>query len=197
METTPPLYKILMFLLKAFTIKPTITALSKEIGLSRVGTWKLLKRMEAENLVSLSPVGEGKTSTITIGLKWENPLLEKILALAMAEEAISLQRWRTNFGELEAKTDFILIYGSILSSPKEANDIDLLGVTQNFREVEGVINKAQKTQIKNIHAINFTPSEFKVELEKPNKAFLDAILRGVILFGQEKFVQFIKGISRK
>ena len=39
--------------------------------------------------------------------------------------------------------------------------------------------------------INFTSSEFKNEIQE-NKAFKDAIKNGIILFGQEKFVKFMK-----
>ena len=53
----------------------------------------------------------------------------------------------------------------------------------------------QKTQIKKIHALNFTEAEFKQELQKLNKAFIDAIKKGIILFGQEKFIKFLKSIK--
>lgn len=35
------------------------------------------------------------------------------------------------------------------------------------------------------------------EVEKPNKAFIDAVRKGVVLFGQEKFINFIKGVTKK
>ena len=91
------------------------------------------------------------------------------------------------------------MYGSIIHSPKEANDIDILGVTNKnkFFEIGESIKKIQKTQIKKIHTLNFTPAEFKDEIEKPNKVFIDAIKKGIILFGQEKFIKFIRGIPRR
>ena len=198
METTKPNIKILKTLLKEITINPTITFLAKEIGMSRVGTWKILKKLEAEKLIILSPIGKGKTSTNSISLNWENPIVEKTLSLALTQDAIKNQRWLSNFAELEDKVDFLLIYGSIIHSPKEANDIDMLGITnKGFLEIGESIKKIQKTQIKKIHSLNFTPSEFKKELKKQNKAFIDAIRKGIILFGQEKFIKFIKGVSRR
>lgn len=199
METDKPNAKILKILLKDLTIKPTITALSKKIGMSRVGTWKVLKKLEREKLVILSPIGAGKTSAYGISLNWNSPLTEKNLSLALAEEAVKYQRWISNFTELENKTDFLIIYGSMIHSAKDANDIDILGVTakNKFLEVEESIRKIQKTQIRKIHAMNFTQAEFKQELEKPNKVFIDAVQKGIVLFGQEKFIKFIKNTARK
>jgi len=199
METLKPNTKILKILLKELAIKPTITFLAKEINMSRVGTWKILKKLETEKLVILSPIGTGKTSTFSISLNWENPIVEKSLSLALTEDAIKNQRWLSNFAELEDKVDFLLIYGSIIHSPKEANDIDILGVANKnkFLKLEESMRKIQKTQIKKIHALNFTLEEFKGELEKPNKIFIDAIKNGIILFGQEKFIKFIRGVQIK
>ena len=200
MERKKPGPKILKILLKDFKIIPTITSLSKEAGISRVGIWKLLKRMQSEKLIKLSKIGTGKTSTYNIRLNWTNPLLDRTLALYLAEDALKNQRWASNFAELENKVDFLILYGSIINSPKEANDIDIIGVISNknkFLEIEEAILNIQKTQIKKIHAINFTPAEFKQELEKPNKAFVDAIKKGIILFGQENFIKFIKDVAKK
>lgn len=192
--------KILKILLKDFTINPTITSLAKEIGLSRVGAWKRIKKMQSEKLIALSKIGSGKTSTYSISLNLDNPLVEKNLALSLTEDALKNQRWMSNFAELENKVEFLLLYGSIIISPQEANDIDILGVVSNknrFTEIEESIKNMQKTQIKKIHAINFTPAEFRQEFEKPNKVFIDAIKKGVILFGQEKFIKFVRSIIKK
>lgn len=199
METDKPGTKILKLLLKDFTIKPTITAVAKEIGMSRVGIWKVLKKLETEKLIVLSPIGAGKTSAYRISLNWDNPLTEKNLVIALTEDALKNQMWLSNFAELESKVDFLIIYGSIIHSPKEANDIDILGVISKnkFLEIEESIKKIQKTQIRKIHALSFTQAEFKQELEKPNKVFIDAIKKGIILFGQEKFIKFIRSITKK
>jgi len=191
--------KILEILLKEFGTKPTITSLAKEIGMSRVGTWKLLKRLKKDKLVILSPIGTGKTSAYIVSLNWENPLLDKNLSLILTESAIKNQKWISNFAELEKKVDFLILYGSIVLLPKEARDIDILGVTNKnkFLKIEKIINKMQKTQIKKIHSLNFTREEFKNELEKPNKVFIDAIKKGIILFGQENFIKFMKRLSAR
>ena|SRR3989344_1461841 len=198
MEIVKPNIRILKVLLKDISIKHTITSMSKEVGLTRVGAWKVLKKLEEEKLIILSPVGTGKTSAYNINLNWNNPILEKMLVLALTEEALKNQRWMGNFSELENKVYFLIIYGSIIRSPKEASDIDILGVIRknNFIKIEESIKKIQKIQAKKIHALNFTETEFKQELEKPNKVFINAIKKGIVLFGQERFIKFIRGIRR-
>ena len=200
METDKPSTQILKTLLKDFTIKPTVTSLAKKVGMSRVGTWKVLKKIQSEKLIILSSIGTGKTSAYNILLNWGNPIVEKTLALALTKDALKNQRWCNNFAELEEKVDFLIIYGSILNSPNDANDIDILGAVSNkkkFIEIEETVAKIQKTQHKKIHALNFAQTELRQELERPNKAFIDAIKKGVILFGQENFIEFIRGVSKK
>ncbi len=191
--------EILKILLKDLAIKPTVTSLAKEIGLSRVGTWKLLKRMRAEKLIFLSKIGSGKTSVYSAGLNWSNPLVEKTLAVSLTEDALRNQRWMNNFAGLEGKVDFLILYGSIINSPSDANDIDILGIASGknkFVKIEESVRNAQKTQVKKLHSINFMPAEFLQELRKPNMAFVDAVKKGVVLFGQENFVKFMRRMAK-
>jgi len=191
--------KILKILLKQFSTNWIITSLANELNMSRVGIWKVLKKLEKEKLIILTPIGQGKTNTLNINLNWENIILEKKLSLILTEEALKQQRWLSNFKELEDITEFTIIYGSVLYSPKEANDIDILEVVSNgkdFLKIEKEIQKTQKTQIKKIHSESFTYSEFKDEIKKPNKIFIDALKKGVILFGQEKFIKFVEDIQK-
>lgn len=190
--------RVLLHLLKDFSSTHTITTLAKELGLSRVGIWKILKKLKEGKYVSLKSVGKGKTSTSIVKINWENPLVEKTLSLYLTEEAIKQRRWQVNFTELEKVVDFSILYGSILHSSQESGDIDILGIVpkKSFVKVQIAIDKAQKTQFKKIHAINFTESEFKTELQKANKAFTDAVKKGVILFGQESFVKFMREITK-
>ena len=186
--------RIMLVLLKALIVKYTATSLSKELKMSRWGIWKILKKLESEELITIESLGTGKTSTRTIKLNWNNVLTEKVLALYLAQEALKYKRWRFNFEKLEKEVEFLILFGSILQSPKQANDIDILGVTKENKigKIGNIVLKIQQTQNKKIHSINFTKKELKQELKERNKAFIDAIKEGIVLFGQEKFVRFMK-----
>ena len=186
----------ILLLFKDFSAMHTVTSISKELGLSRVGAWKTLKNLQANKFVILKAVGTGKTSTYTVKLNWDNILVEKSLALYLTEEAVKQRRWRFDFAELENITSFLILYGSILHSPKQAKDIDIVVISKNknLSNVYHAVANEQISQSKKIHMIDFTESGFKQELMKPNKAFIDAVKKGVILFGQENFINLIKSI---
>lgn len=200
METDKTRAKLLIIILKNISTKQTITSLAEETKMSRPGIWKLLKKLKKDELIEIEQIGKGKTSMQIIKLNWKNILLERTLILYLTQEAVNYERWRVNFSELEKYADFLILYGSILHSPKEANDIDIIGVVskkKNFSGINEIISKIQRTQLKKLHSLNFTNVEFKEELRKPNKAFVDAIKKGIILFGQEKFIKFMRGFSHE
>ena len=191
--------RILSVLARGIFQSQTATILAKELKMSRWGIWKILKELEKEGLINLVPLGSGKTSTHLIRLNWKNDLLEKTLSLIFAQEAAEYGRWKFVFSELEPYADFLILYGSILHSPKEANDIDIISIIsnkKNFLKIDDILKEKQITQSKRIHDIIFSSREFKYELQKPNKAFIDAIKKGVVLFGQEKFIKFIKEMQK-
>ena len=184
-------------LLKDFG-RHTATSLSKQLKISRWGVWKILKNLEESQLILLESLGNGKTSTNEIKLNWTNLLVEKNLSVYLTQEALEYKKWRFNFERLEREVEFFILFGSILNSPKEANDIDVLAIVKKSKlvKVGEILLQIQRSQNKKIHSINLTRKEFDKELKKNNRAYLDAIKKGVVLFGQEAFVKFIKELRK-
>jgi len=108
-------------------------------------------------------------------------------------------RWQNTFKPIGDLTDFTILFGSILHSQKEANDIDLLCIAEKekFVGLERSLHEIQKAELKKIHAVQFTPNEFKNELKNRNPAFIDAIRKGVVLFGHERFISFMNALNAK
>ena len=192
--------KIMKVLLKEFYLTHTVSSLAQKLAMSRVGIWKILKKLESSKLIVLSSIGNGKTSAYLVKLNWDNILVEKKLAFLLSEDAIKQERWRFNFAELEKHVGFLLLFGSILHSPKEAGDIDIFAVADNrkeFKTIDEIMIKIQEAQSKKIHFIDLTESEFEQELNNKNKAYIDALAKGVILYGQENFISLIKRLQTK
>ena len=187
--------RTIVHLFKDFTTIHTITSIAKELNLSRVGIWKIIAELTTIKYITAKKLGTGKTSTEIIQLQW-NPILERAMALYLTEEAWVQSRWCNTFKEYEKNADFLIIYGSILHNPKQADDIDILGISKNFDKIDTITNKTQQTQIKKIHSIWFTEKELEIELKKPNKAMIDAVKTGIVLFGIDNYIKFMKKNQR-
>jgi len=185
--------KILKILVKEPFFEHTATSLSFSLGITRQGLWKTLNNLSKDKLISLKSIANINRSAVKIDLEFKNLLTLKTLSLILTKEALNNERWRFELAELEKYSYFIILFGSILTSPKEARDIDILAVLdkKNFKAIDEIKNKIQKTQSKEIHLIDLTKEEFKDELKKQNKAYIDALKKGIILFGQDNFIKFI------
>lgn len=53
--------------------------------------------MQADSLVLISSVGKGKTSTGIVGINWDNPVVDKMLALVLVEQVARNKRWVSSF----------------------------------------------------------------------------------------------------
>ena len=187
----------LFFLLKNPFEIHTATSMANNLEITRPGMWKILNKLSNEGLINLEGVSKTKTSTIIIKLNHSNQITEKMLSLILTKEALKQQRWMANFKDLENNVHFLILFGSILNKPKEAEDIGILVITdkKSFKAIEEITLKIQKTLLKKIHFIDLTKEEFYQELKKQNKAYIDAIKKGVVLYGQDSFVQFMKDLQ--
>ena len=190
--------RVLIILLKEPFATHTATSIAKSLNITRQGIWKTLNKLSENKLINLESVGNTKTSTATMKLNWINPVTEKTLSLILTKEYLKQQRWRVNFAELENNVKFLILFGSILNNPKEANDIDILAVVnkKKFKAIEEIIVNAQQTQLKKIHLVDLTEIEFSQELKKTNKAYIDIVKKGVILYGQDNFIQFMRYLQK-
>jgi len=190
--------QILKDLLKEPFARHSATSLASTLGITRQGLWKSLIKLSKQKLINIENINNKKTSVAIIKLNWSYPLTEKTLSLIITKESFQYERWADNFKELKEHVNFLFLFGSILHSPKTAKDIDILAVVDdksNFKKIDEAAQKIQISQTKKIHLIDLTENEFKNELKKSNKAYLDAIKKGVVLHGSEKFIQFIKEVN--
>ena len=188
-----------MMLHKEPFVRPTATSLAKALNITRQGLWKSLNKLVESKLVILEPVGNTKKSAVTINLQWKNPITIKTLSLLLTRESSEYERWRANFAELENYESFTILFGSIIHSSKEAGDIDILTIVidkNSFKPIGEAVSRMQKTQAKRIHLIDLTEEEFKEELKKQNKAYIDALKKGIVLFGQDNYIKFIEKITK-
>lgn len=189
---------VMLALLKEPLETHTATSLAKSLGMTRQGLWKVIHKLTGEKLVTVKVIGQARNSITTIHLNWPNPVTEKALSLLLTKESVNRERWMVNFAELGKHATFLILFGSILHSPRDAQDIDIIAVVskKGFKVLEEALAKVQQTQLKKIHLIDVTKEEFSHELKSNNNAYAGAVKKGIVLSGQENFIYFMKEFQR-
>ena len=165
-------------------------SLSKIIGISHAGMFKLLKKLEKEGVLISKIIGKARIYSIN----FENSLAIKRAEFALMLEAHQKTKWIEEFKALKFETKSTVLFGSITRNEKEAKDIDLLVIADKnkFKGIRQIISDKNKITIKRIHLILQNEEDFKNDLKNKNKAIIEIIKTGIVLFGQEEFVKILK-----
>ena len=185
--------KALLLLFKDFTIYYNANSLSKELGISRIGAMKLLRKLQKEELVISKKIGK----SIIYKPNIKNDYVDHLIAFLLAEEAHNFKRWKEEFKELFVNSRVVLFYGSASKDYTKARDIDIMIIrkTGESGEIHKIISKKQQLLPKKIHAIDLTPEEFIGNVIKKQIAMVDIVKTAIVLYGYDKYVELIKNVA--
>ena len=163
--------------------------LSKLVGISHPGMFKILKNLEKENILKSIKIG----NTRVYSIDYTNPISIRMLETILTIEANEYKRWLEEFKSLGPFIDFAILFGSILKDENTARDIDLHIVSdkKNYIEINRLIGERNKLSNKKVHLIFQTPIEFKKDLTDNNKVIIEIIKKGIVLLGQSQFIKLI------
>ena len=168
-------------------------SLSKEIGITQVGTMKLLKRFEKNNILLSKRIGKSIVYKINI----EEEFVQKLIAFALINEAGKYQRWRDEFKSLYKKDRILLFYGSASRNYSNAKDIDIFIVVnkKEFHEVSKNLEKIQNILPKKIHAIKATKEDLVKNIKENNKSMAEILKTAIVLYGYDKYMEVVNGFA--
>ncbi|PIN81876.1 hypothetical protein COV11_00790 [Candidatus Woesearchaeota archaeon CG10_big_fil_rev_8_21_14_0_10_30_7] len=183
--------KILLVLFKDFSTQYNARSISKQVNMTHEGAFKALKNLEKKGFVISKSFGKATMYKMKYG-----PLTKKNLELLLLEESeLNYARWVDevkNFNE----SSILVLFGSVLES-KEYKDVDLLVVVSKER-YDALIKKIDgknKLLLKKIHPIIQTINDLKNNIIKKDPVIIDAIKNGIVLKGQEKFVEVLSNVT--
>lgn len=164
--------------------------ISKKIGMSHAGAFKILEALKKKEIVISKKVG--KANIYSLNLK--DKIAEKSIEIALTLESRNYLKWVEEFRKIGEKSSFIILFGSILRNEKEAKDIDLLIVLnmEKLKEIEKEIERKKNILIKPLHALYQTPEEFIKSMHSKNKVSLEILKTGIVLYGQERVIDILK-----
>ena len=192
-ELTKKEQEALLIIYKDISNFYNANSLSKELKITQVGTMKLLKRFEKNNILLSKRIGKSIVYKINI----EEEFVQKLIAFALINEAGKYQRWKDEFKSLNEKDRILLFYGSASRNYSDAKDIDIFIVInkKDFHEVSKKLEKIQSILPKKLHAIKATKEDLIKNIKENNKSMTEILKTAIVLYGYDKYMEVVNGFT--
>jgi predicted nucleotidyltransferase len=183
---------VLLTIFKSPEIDFNSNNLSKVVGISSMGTLKILKKLESSEILVSKKIGNMSIYSIN----WKNIYaIEYIGFLLKKEEQISqayIKRWISELKKVK-EAEIIILFGSVLKQGENSKDIDVLFIIKenNLKNLIKKISEIDNINEKIIHPIYQNIEDLKKNIKKRDKVILNAI-KGIVILGHNKFVKLIK-----
>lgn len=183
--------RIMRFLLRNHA-KPgfNINTIAKTLQISVGSAFKILKDMEQKGITSVERLGNACFYSLNLA----NEEAAKTCELLLLEEKRNL----TGYARLYAediqkfyKAELIVLFGSVLRK-KEFNDVDVLFVTGEAREVSQFCLEISKARTKPVIPLILKNEDAIRELREGKEVMQTIIKEGIVLRGESVFVEIIK-----
>lgn len=188
--------KIIRFL-SSSTRDYSINEMSKICKITPNGTYKILKKMEENNIVKPKNIANIKSYK----LNFEDEKTKKILEIALMPEKIDKKiRARINdFKQLEKETLACIIFGSYTDPKRKPNDLDVLFILEKkrYNKYKDLLNKIREITPIKIHDVVQTMEDFEKNIIIQDKIIKEALFRGIVFWGFETISEVIKNVNKR
>lgn len=183
--------KIVRFLLRNVEkIGWNINQIARSIKISAGSSFKILKNLEKNKIVSAQRVGNAVYYVLNLG----NPETEKLCELLLLEEKRQLKGYAKLYaGSLQDfdKASMIILFGSVLTQ-KEFNDVDVLFVTSKIKDVSDFCLDISKVRTKPVVPLILKKKDLIRGLKNRKDVLISIIKKGVVLKGESVFLEVIR-----
>jgi|SRR3989344_2369263 len=186
--------KVLLMLFKDFSSDYNANSLSKQCGITPRGTLTILKNLEKKNLLISKQLGKAVFYKLKLHDYYAFRTLETLLISEAREKA---SRWLWEFEDLFKSVEIVILFGSVIRKPKEANDVDLLLVftQEKMSSVKKFIQGKNQILLKPIHPIMQSPDDIFNNMKKRDPVVLSALRYGYVLHGYDKLIEVMKNVT--
>lgn len=186
--------KIILYLLKNLELV-NINQISKKLNISVGSAFKILRSLEKDKIVLANNLGNAKFYQINL----ENEETIKWCEVLLFEDKRNLKGYSKIYGEEIQKyenAELIILFGSVLNN-KDFNDVDVLFITNNPKEVIKFCLNLSKIRTKPIIPLILKKEDFIKEIKNKKEVILEIIKTGVLLKGQITFLEMIKNAKQQ
>ena len=165
---------------------------ARAIGISPMGALKIARRLEKEGIVLSRQLGKARFYQLNLENNYTREYV-KFLLKRESEQAPSYVKVWINEAKKIKNADVAILFGSILKKEKEANDIDVLLVTdqKRFSRLKKELEDINLINVKKLHPVYQSGEDVKNNIKKGDKALLNAI-KGIVVFGEDALIGVMK-----
>jgi len=192
-ELTVKEQKAILRVYKDFTNFYNANSLSKTIGITQVGTMKILKRLEKASVMTSKRIGKSLVYKINVS----GDFAQRVVGFVLANESSDYERWKEEFKPVYKLSKTVLFYGSASRNYPSSRDIDLMVIQDkdNMKETSNVLQEIQSLLPKKIHAIQATRDDLIKNLKNHNEAMIEIVKTAIVLHGYDEYMEVLNGFA--
>lgn len=179
-------------LFKSPEIEYNANSMAKLMGISRMGSLKIARRLEKENIIKSKELGKAKFYRLNLDNDYVRQYVKFLLKREAEQAHPYVKAWIEDIKKVKS-ADAAILFGSILKKHKDANDIDVLFMInkKNYTKVKKEIDEINSISMKRIHTMYQTKESMKKNIKKGDKPLLSAV-KGIVVFGEDKIINLIR-----
>lgn len=171
--------------------------LKDTLGLSGVGTLKLLRRLQEKALLTSRKMGNAIFYRVNIGNDYALKLLE-LLFMDHSSLSSFARGWIQELKAFE-EAEAVLLFGSVLSRGKDASDIDacfILARHEDYTRIQRKVEEVNRRSRQKVHPLYLTEEDLKEKLREKDRPVVEMVRSCVVVSGQALFVRVLKEIQQ-
>lgn len=199
MSLTKNEIKVINLLLRNFTERYSINGIARALGLSPMGAYKMLKKLEKNKILVNEKIGQGVYYEINLHESIGQKAAEFVLTASTNDLSPYARVCREDMLKSRSLTSCAGLFGSVLTKGMEANDVDIFYVAKvsDYKKLRKSIEEWQKTCSKPLHLFVQTKEDLVSNLKKKDAPLLDILKKCAFFWGQEVVVEAIKNVKNR
>lgn len=183
--------KFVLILFKSPEIEYNANSISNILEITSMGALKIAKKLEKEDIISYKELGKAKFFKLNL----ENEHVKQYIKFLLQRESREGTPFlKVRFRDIrKIKNAYAaILFGSALTKDKEANDIDVLLITDQkmFAKLKKEIEELNLINPKKYHPIYQTKEDIKRNIKERDKAIFNAV-KGIIVFGEDLIIELM------
>ena len=191
--------KALRIIFSDFLASYNSYSIKEKLGISGVGSLKLLRSLKDKNLLTSEKMGNAIFYKPSLNNEYALKLLELIYSDHSSLSSF-VKGWVYDLRSFAKDAKAVFLFGSLLTKEKNAGDVDVCFILNSAKDYSKLQSGVAKMNLKNrlkIHPLYLTEVEFEKKLREKDAPLIDMVRTCMVVHGQELFVGVLKNVQSR